>query len=921
MRKELKSVFKTLPLLVLSFSMRPALCAVALPYYEGFESGIEGWTFESYMGIDTNELISASAKHSGEKGYISQGSHPWYTISPELSGTENGLNVTFYYLCSRIDCPGSFQVGYSTSTNETASFTWGEEIITNKAYWMPYSNNFPPGTKYIAIKNTSFDTEHIYIDDFVFSALENYAIPTYVNTSNITTISATLSWASDANSWDIKYKSISEVDWTEVNDLTEKTYTINGLDQGSDYLFCIRANYDGNNHSSWTSIKSFKTILGAVTLPFTEDFEYGADYWTHIYEGADYNNVSNISRDYYRSGSYSFQFYHNSSFNDADYIISPELSGTENGITASFYYRWGSMSYGYFRIGFSLTSNDFNEFYWIDEVAVDNETWKLYSTVLPAGTKYVAIRCTSIYTSYIAFDDFSFTTHIGESKPLFFQPDAIGTNSIQYRWFANNDNYEFRYKPLVPTTSFENGTDIYHYGDGWTSIDADNDGYSWKWSNNNDNLPGNNGSDNMVYSESYNNQSGALTPDNYLVSPQINLGGSISFYAKGHDNSYFNEHFAVAVSTAGNTDPEDFVTIKDWVATDDWELYSADLSNYSGQGYVAIRHYSCTDNYLLDVDDITITEPDESGWTTVNNIDQTTYKLQGLNPSTAYIAQVRGLDGITPTNWCSYAFTTRSSNQTALSEIIGVKILNALAGESADVTFTRSFTTNIASTICLPFELSAAQAEEAGKFYTFAGVDQSNEDWVVIMQEELPSNRVSGALSANVPYLFIPSRSRDIEFSGSIDNIPVASTPIDQNIGMWTFKGTYERINWKTDPHYIYGFAAARGDSPIDYGSFFRTSGGSKSYILPFRAYLQYNPPAGAPSRNTSESNNVTLPSKMTVRLLGANGSPTCIGTLDIQTGQVIIDTWYTIDGKKLEQQPTKNGLYIHNGSKELINQ
>ena len=37
-----------------------------------------------------------------------------------------------------------------------------------------------------------------------------------------------------------------------------------------------------------------------------------------------------------------------------------------------------------------------------------------------------------------------------------------------------------------------------------------------------------------------------------------------------------------------------------------WYKYVVDLSSYGGEGYVAIRHYGCSDEFLLDVDDITI---------------------------------------------------------------------------------------------------------------------------------------------------------------------------------------------------------------------------------------------------------------------------------------------------------------------------
>ena len=162
----------------------------------------------------------------------------------------------------------------------------------------------------------------------------------------------------------------------------------------------------------------------------------------------------------------------------------------------------------------------------------------------------------------------------------------------------------------APKKAPEEGGYFYSFTDGtlgvWTTIDADGDGFDWKGTGNSK-LPGRDGGPGIAYSQSYDNSYGALTPDNYLVSPKMALDGSITFYAKGQDPSWALEHFGVAVSTSGNTDPSDFTTIAEWTATGNWTEYTVDLSSYAGQeGYVAIRHFDCTDMFYLDIDDITI---------------------------------------------------------------------------------------------------------------------------------------------------------------------------------------------------------------------------------------------------------------------------------------------------------------------------
>ena len=186
---------------------------------------------------------------------------------------------------------------------------------------------------------------------------------------------------------------------------------------------------------------------------------------------------------------------------------------------------------------------------------------------------------------------------------------------------AYSDEVSFTTAAAVPgdefIVDFESGMPA-----GWTTIDADGDGYNWglgsvalQGSGN-----GHGGSSDMACSSSYNNF-GVLYPDNYLVSPQVNLaaGSILSFYACAQDESYASEHFGVAISDNGTSN---WTMVQEWTMTaksggkvmtvgrggntrqGNWYLYTVDLSAYVGQKYIAIRHFNCSDQFYLDVDDI-----------------------------------------------------------------------------------------------------------------------------------------------------------------------------------------------------------------------------------------------------------------------------------------------------------------------------
>jgi hypothetical protein len=175
---------------------------------------------------------------------------------------------------------------------------------------------------------------------------------------------------------------------------------------------------------------------------------------------------------------------------------------------------------------------------------------------------------------------------------------------------------------------------------GWTTVDADGDGYTWvssmtpgNYHNAGVNLSGtgHNASEAYVISGSWANGTGqVLYPDNYLVSPQVNLaaGSTFSFWACAQDASYPADHFGVAISSNGTSD---WTMVNEWTMTakgtgamsygrdgdnraqGNWYNYSVDLSAYAGQKYIAIRHFNCYDQFILNVDDIELTNGAKSG--------------------------------------------------------------------------------------------------------------------------------------------------------------------------------------------------------------------------------------------------------------------------------------------------------------------
>lgn len=145
------------------------------------------------------------------------------------------------------------------------------------------------------------------------------------------------------------------------------------------------------------------------------------------------------------------------------------------------------------------------------------------------------------------------------------------------------------------TCGFESSDNL----DCWTFVDNDGDEYGWV------EFEHHFTSDSYIY--------GALTPDNWMITPRLHIpaeGATLDWSDYAADDQDFAEHYSVLVSTTG-TAPSDFTgnlfeTTINQAQT--WAQRSASLSNYAGQDiYIAFRHYDCTDQFYLAIDDISIT--------------------------------------------------------------------------------------------------------------------------------------------------------------------------------------------------------------------------------------------------------------------------------------------------------------------------
>ena len=269
--------------------------------------------------------------------------------------------------------------------------------------------------------------------------------------------------------------------------------------------------------------------------------------------------------------------------------------------------------------------------------------------------------------------------------------------------------------------------------------------------------------------------------------------------------------------------------------------------------------------------------------------------------------------------------------------------------------YNRSFTAGKPMTVMLPFNftrnritLAGSNENPSGKFYEFKGIEENQDHkWVAVMieaGETLSNEVVETTLQANHPYLYVPGESTvhwAMYVSGGISIFTEGNEggtkvkPYDGTADFawnkWDFIGTYQPRYWSETENpeeigKVYGFAGNTKDVDekiVQAGEFVRAKVGAK--IRPTSCYLMWTgyEPDYAPARGLTRSAAATeeLPQSITVKLVGANGETTAIGTLDTKTGEMTFDSeaWYTLDGVRLSGKPSSKGIYINNGKKVVI--
>ena len=433
------------------FALHQFMTAVPLPFFCGFEHD----DFKGWKRVDGKEIpryrdfmkLSSDFKYNGDNSFAII-SYPdevtWRLISPRFS-SDKKLKVSFYY---KEYHPTSgfwetFQVGYSTTTNDLDAFTWSDDYYAVDAPWTLYENVFPAGTRFIAIKYKSYCTCGLLVDDFRVEEYSPYAEPVNLVLKDQTDTQAMLEWGKPKNAtgFAYQYKKCSDETWSAEATLSANTpaVTLSNLEANTKYDFRVKALYNNNADASTYAMQGFCTDIPVVSLPYAESFENGLGGW-RLVDRITSRGLYKKYSDYIHSGKYSFEISGSSVLLTPEYLMSPPLDGTAP-FTVSFYYKHNRVNFdgiyvslkSKFQVGYSTKTRNPDDFVWGNETITETD-WQQYVMDCPAGTRYVAVRW--VYGYSLFMDDFNFMA----PATIHFAKEGYGTfYSSQYDLVLHED--------------------------------------------------------------------------------------------------------------------------------------------------------------------------------------------------------------------------------------------------------------------------------------------------------------------------------------------------------------------------------------------------------------------------------------------------------------------------------------------------
>ncbi len=276
-----------------------------------------------------------------------------------------------------------------------------------------------------------------------------------------------------------------------------------------------------------------------------------------------------------------------------NWIVSPAVVVPDSG---TFKLSWAASGYGYdyeehYSVYLSTSPDEFDDEAPIFEETITQIGYVTHSVSLAdyAGdTIYIAFRHHNCTNQYMLFLDNVAVTLAGNDPDPDPNPDPDPSDcTVSLPW----------------TETFSSTS---RTADCWRFFDVDDDGFTWAIDKDVTYGYNDNG---VAASQSYMNNYGPLTPNNWIVSPAVTLphgsNYTLSWAAAAVDASDFRETYSVYAST--NPTDSFYTLFTETLSRQGYVTHSVNITAFAGKTiYIAFRHHSCTNQFILLIDDVTV---------------------------------------------------------------------------------------------------------------------------------------------------------------------------------------------------------------------------------------------------------------------------------------------------------------------------
>ena len=905
-----------------------------------------GWTNTSdYIYVNSYETTSTIAIASGQ-AFIDENNVVY-------SGTVNASDLNGKTLHPIDGCLPPSHLTATDIITTTATLTWTEtgeattwqiclngdennpitidteDVAINEGVITYQLTGLIPGTAYTVKVRANCDADDVSLWSNIatFTTLNPCEVlPSELAATNSTATTATLSWSGVQDSYNVRYRPAG----------------------GEDFNF-----FEGfEGCDNWTLPEGWTTVLeedfgGWSACNNCYDIEayngnnYAIDYNDHawlITPMMDLSGQSNVTLNFWYIDKGQFEVYYR--INGGDWIQTPLWSseGSHTQWTEATISLTENLSANY-QIGFFISEGTP---VFLDDIAITVTSlhpvgeWQTVNSIAATTTTLTGLTPETSYQWQVqglncdgegSTTEWSemgtFTTPDPCEAPIGLTATDITATTATLSWSGVQDSYAVQYRTadVVANTLLTEDFERYEFTD-----------FPEGWNNNNWNV-------NSYYHHSGEKSVETNNSDSYLITPVLEIS----------ENANVVINFWYITEQYGEATPQLEVYYRPADHPVDWmPLWSSEGSHPDWtEASIAVEDcgniqlvfmVSCSQSFAVYLDDITVTSYTGYGeWQTIDGIAATTTTLTGLTPEMPYQWQVRGISEYCPyahPDWSTMGtFTTNSVLELADNDAekpVGEKNADLISGDDGtakDVMLAgRTLWKDGAwNTLCLPFSMNAGQVtaqleptelKELDTEHKWANVDGK---WTVSENGQMTgldngtlylNFKDADAISAGVPYIIKWASGSNIVDPVFSDVTIVKSAPTAVTFTGGKFVGTYNYTKYTNEnksilllgeDNTLYYPQPAR-ENPDD-----ETSAMVYPSIGAFRAYFQLDDPA----------------SVRAFKLNFGDGEQEAQGIKEIEDGRLKIENeagaWYSLDGVKLDGQPTKKGLYIHEGRKVVI--